>query len=82
VPMDREAERSRRTGELARYKVDRDLMSRAKSSAIFLHCLPAFRGQEVTEDVLDAPYSAVWQQAENRLPTSQALMLWLLSKRS
>jgi ornithine carbamoyltransferase len=78
VPMDREDERAKRAKDLSRYTVDRELLARAKPSAICLHCLPAFRGQEVTDDVLDDPASAVWQQAGNRLPTSQALMLWIL----
>jgi ornithine carbamoyltransferase len=52
-------------------------MEKAKSSAIFLHCLPAYRGFEVSAQVLDGPQSVVWDQAENRLHAQKALMAWL-----
>jgi ornithine carbamoyltransferase len=64
---------------LAPYQVDDALMRRA-SSARFLHCLPAHRGQEVTAGVIDGPRSAVWQQAENRMHTARGAMLWMLEK--
>lgn len=54
------------------YQVDADLMSLAKPTAVFMHCLPAHRGEEVTAGVIDGPRSVVRQQAANRLPTQQA----------
>jgi len=79
VPMDKESIREQRIGELSAYRVDDALMALADPSAVFMHCLPAFREQEVTSAVLDGPRSAVWQQASNRLHTSQALMHLLLN---
>ena len=55
-------------------------MALAKSDALFLHCLPADRGYEVTADVIDGPQSVVWDQAENRLHAQKALMVWLLQQ--
>jgi ornithine carbamoyltransferase len=74
VSMGEEEERQRRLGELAGFQVSAELMELASPDAIFLHCLPAHRGEEVTADVIDGPSSAVWQQAANRLPTEQALL--------
>ena len=74
VSMGEEDERERRLGDLAAYRVDEALMERAEADAIFMHCLPAHRGQEVAAAVIDGPASAVWDQAENRLPTEQALV--------
>jgi ornithine carbamoyltransferase len=79
VSMGEEAERERRLRDLAAYQVNSALMARAKPDAIFMHCLPAHRGQEVTADVIDGPQSAVWEQAANRLPTEQALLAVLVS---
>ena len=59
------------------YQVNKKLFSQAKPDAIFLHCLPAHRGDEVTDDVIDSPNSAVWDEAENRLHTQKAIMLIL-----
>jgi len=67
-----------RHARLPPYRVDAALMSRAKPEAIFLHCLPAKRGQEVTDEVLDGPQSAVWDEAENRLHAQKAIMCWCL----
>jgi ornithine carbamoyltransferase len=58
--------------------VDSALMKRAKKSAIFLHCLPAHRGEEVTADVIDGPQSRVWDEAENRLHIQKAIMAVLM----
>ena len=70
---------SRRRILLEPFQVNDMLMSKASSDCIFMHCLPAYRGQEVTSDVLDGPQSVVLDQAENRLHTEQALMVALLS---
>jgi ornithine carbamoyltransferase len=59
------------------YQVNKELFSLAKSDAIFLHCLPAHRGDEVTDDVIDSPNTGVWDEAENRLHTQKAIMLIL-----
>jgi ornithine carbamoyltransferase len=79
VSMGQDEESERRREELSRFGVDAALMSRAADDAIFLHCLPAHRGQEVTAEVIDGPSSAVWQQAANRLPTEQALLYALVT---
>ena len=55
-------------------------MSNANSNAIFLHCLPAHRGQEVTDEIIDGPQSLVWEQSYNRLFIQKAIMLWCLKK--
>lgn len=60
------------------YQVNASLMEQAKRSAIFLHCLPAYRGKEVTAEVIDGPQSVVFQEAENRLHVQKALMLYVL----
>jgi hypothetical protein len=54
------------------------MMASAKSDAIFMHCLPAHRGDEVTADVIDGPQSAVWDEAENRLHVQKAILAWCL----
>jgi ornithine carbamoyltransferase len=72
--MGQEDERERRLKDLAGYGIDADLVARAKENAIVLHCLPAHYGEEITEDVLYGPHSAVWDQAENRLHAQKALM--------
>lgn len=60
------------------YQVDEALMAAAKPDAVFLHCLPAHRGHEVTDSVIDGPRSAVWDEAENRLHSQKGLLLWCL----
>jgi ornithine carbamoyltransferase len=75
--MGEESEREARAKALARFQVTEELMALAKPGAIFLHCLPAKRGEEVAAAVIDGPSSAVWQQSANRLPTEQALLLAL-----
>jgi ornithine carbamoyltransferase len=77
VSMGMEAEKEQRVKTFAGYTVDAQMMAKAKPSAIFLHCLPAYRGYEVSADVLDGPQSRIWDEAENRLHAQKALMLWL-----
>ena len=80
VSMGKEEEKAQRLVDLARYRVDSELMALAKPDALFLHCLPADRGYEVTADVIDGPQSVVWDEAENRLHAQKALMVWLLEQ--
>jgi ornithine carbamoyltransferase len=72
--MGQDAEREQRVRDLAAYRIDEALVARASERAIVLHCLPAHYGEEITEDVLYGPRSAVWDQAENRLHAQKALM--------
>ena len=76
--MGQEAETEARKAIFAPYQVGADLMACAKPSAIFLHCLPAHRGEEVTDEVLEGPASLVFPQAANRLHFQKALLAWLL----
>lgn len=82
VSMGVEAEKKERVAAFAGYSVDADLMSLAKPDAIFMHCLPAYRGFEVSADVLDGPQSVIWDEAENRLHAQKALLIWLLRQQS
>jgi len=77
ISMGMETEAKKREQDFAGYTVDTDLMSAANPNAIFLHCLPAYRGFEVAADVIDGPQSVVWQEAENRLHAQKSLMAWL-----
>jgi ornithine carbamoyltransferase len=63
---------------LAAFRVDEDLMATAKPDAIFMHCLPAKRGEEVTAGVIDGPQSVVWDEAENRLHAQKGILAWCL----
>lgn len=78
VSMGDEADKSTRLCKFLPYQVNSWLMSLAKRDAVFMHDLPAYRGQEVTADVIDGAQSIVFHQAENRLHVQKALMLWLL----
>ncbi|SDH93668.1 ornithine carbamoyltransferase [Nitrosomonas sp. Nm132] len=73
-----EAEEEARRNAFADFCVDEEMMSYAKKDALFMHCLPAHRGEEVAAQVLDGPQSVVWEEAENRLHTQKALMEYLL----
>ena len=61
---------------LSPYRVDARLMARAKPEALFMHCLPAHRGDEVTDEVIDGPHSVVWDEAENRLHAQKGILAW------
>jgi len=76
--MGQEDEANVRQKTFAPYQVNARLMGKAAPDAVFLHCLPAHRGGEVTDEVMDAPYSAVFDQAENRLHAQKAILLMLL----
>jgi ornithine carbamoyltransferase len=78
VSMGQQDDARRRKQLLAPYAVDADLMRKAAPDGIFLHCLPAYRGNEVAADVIDGPQSAVWDEAENRLHAQKAILAWCL----
>jgi len=73
-----EAENEERRKDFADWQVDEDMMKVAKADAVFMHCLPAHRGEEVSAEVIDGKQSVVWDEAENRLHTQKALMEYLL----
>jgi ornithine carbamoyltransferase len=75
--MGQEAEKEQRLRDFAGYTINEELFAHAKPDAIFMHCLPAYRGYEVSEQVLDGPRSVIWDEAENRLHAQKALMSWL-----
>ncbi len=79
VSMGKEAEKQSRLDTFAGYRVDDALMAHAADDAVFMHCLPADRGYEVTADVIDGPRSIIWDEAENRLHAQKALLAWLLA---
>ena len=76
--MGKEAEADERALVFPGYALDRSKVEVARPDVTVLHCLPAHRGQEIADEVIDGPHSAVWDQAENRLHTQKALLLWLL----
>jgi ornithine carbamoyltransferase len=81
VSMGKEDEKAHRVATFGRYRVDAELMSLAKPDAVFMHCLPADRGYEVTADVIDGAQSIIWDEAENRLHAQKALLVWLLARK-
>ena len=76
--MGQEEEQARREKAFSGYQVNADIMNAAATDALFMHCLPAHRGEEVTADVIDGPQSVVWDEAENRLHAQKALLEYLL----
>ena len=76
--MGQEAEAEARRKAFVGFCIDGALMREAGPDAMVLHCLPAHRGEEITDDVIEGPASAVWQQAENRLHAQKALLEWSL----
>ncbi len=80
--MGQESEKEDRRKDFAPYQVNAELMSRAQKGAFFMHCLPAHRGEEVTDDVIDGPQSVVVQQAANRLHAQKGVLAWLLGAKA
>ncbi len=80
VSMGKEAEKVERVKTFTPYQVNQALMAKADPEAVFLHCLPADRGFEVDQAVIDGPQSAIWDESENRLHAQKALMVWLLER--
>ena len=78
VSMGQEGQKAQRVKDFGAYQVDAALMAKADAAAIFLHCLPAYRGYEVSADVIDGKQSVIWDEAENRLHAQKALLTWLL----
>ena len=78
--MGQEEEAARRERAFADYRVDEDVMAAAAEDALFMHCLPAHRGEEVSAGVIDGPQSVVWDEAENRLHAQKALLEFLLAR--
>ena len=74
------AESEERRSLLEPYRIDTALMARAKDNAIFMHCLPAHRGDEVDSEVIDGPQSVVWREAGNRLPAQKSILMWCLGE--
>ena len=80
VSMGEESQYAVRSKPFWPYQVNEKLMGYAKPDALFQHCLPAYRGKEVTAEVIDGPQSVVWDEAENRLHAQKALLTWLIGK--
>ena len=74
-----EAETEERKKHFANFRVDAEMMACTREKTLFMHCLPAHRGEEVAAEVIDGPQSVVWEEAENRLHTQKALLALLLS---
>ena len=82
VSMGQESQKGARLTLFGAYSVTAQNLALASSDAMVLHCLPAYRGLEITSEVLDGPQSAVWDEAENRLHAQKALLVWLLERAS
>jgi ornithine carbamoyltransferase len=80
VSMGQEEEKAQRLELFKEYALDDDALAKADPAAIVLHCLPAYRGYEISASVIDGPQSVVWDEAENRLHAQKALMVWLVEK--
>ncbi|MFP3909502.1 MAG: ornithine carbamoyltransferase [Halobacteriota archaeon] len=78
--MGKEEEKGKRTGSFSNYQVNKKLVEGAKDDVIVLHCLPAHRGEEITDEVIEGPRSVVFEQAENRLHTQKAILLKLMER--
>jgi ornithine carbamoyltransferase len=80
VSMGKEDEAEERMRPFVPYRLDEAMLGHAKDDAIVMHCLPAYRGKEITAEVIDGPRSVVWHEAENRLHAQKALLTWLLEQ--
>jgi ornithine carbamoyltransferase len=80
VSMGQEDQKAEKIEEFEGFRLDAELLAIAKPSAIVLHCLPAYRGLEITDEVLEGSQSVIWDQAENRLHAQKALMVWLAQR--
>ena len=80
VSMGKEAEAAEREKIFAPYQINRKLVSRAKKNALVLHCLPAYRGKEITDEILEERAKDIFDQAENRLHTQKGILQWIVSK--
>jgi ornithine carbamoyltransferase len=80
--MGQEAEAEKRRKDFAAYQINGALMAKAPKDALFMHCLPAHRGEEVTDDVIDSPQSVVVQQASNRMHVQKGILAWLLGRQN
>jgi ornithine carbamoyltransferase len=80
VSMGQEQEAAEREAPFVPFRVDEALLGKAAPDALVLHCLPAYRGKEISAEVLDGPQSVVWDEAENRLHAQKALLAWLLER--
>jgi ornithine carbamoyltransferase len=78
--MGQEEEQQIRERAFAGYQVNGNVMSHAAGDAIFLHCLPAHRGEEVTDPVIDGPQSAVWDESENRIHAQKSVLRWVFGQ--
>ena len=79
ISMNDKVNKSKKKKSLKKYQVNKKLMSLAKSDAIFMHCLPVGRGEEVTNDVIDGKQSVVWTQALNRVHAQKSIINWCLN---
>lgn len=75
-----DSDKDERMAAFPQFQVNKALMAGAKNDAVFLHCLPAHRGEEVTDEIMDGPAAAVWDEAENRIHAQKAILLWCLGK--
>jgi len=82
VSMGKEDEAAERSKPFLPYALDAALLAHAATDAIVLHCLPAYRGQEIAAEVIDGPQSVVWDEAENRLHSQKALLAWLMERQT
>ncbi|MFW5722348.1 MAG: ornithine carbamoyltransferase, partial [Desulfohalobiaceae bacterium] len=80
--MGQEGEQQERMETFAPFQVNEELLARAGSNARVMHCLPAHRGEEITEGVIEGPSSIVWDQAENRLHMQKAILVWIFTDAS